>query len=77
MILLGADLPELSPDDQQALILVVLAIGFYLLPSLIAIVRFHHNFMAIAATNILLGWTFIGWAVALIWACTSPPPSRR
>jgi hypothetical protein len=29
------------------------------------------NAGAIVATNLLLGWTFIGWVVALIWSLTS------
>jgi hypothetical protein len=24
--------------------------------------------------NLFLGWTFIGWIVALIWAITAPAP---
>ena len=43
----------------------------YLLPTVISGMRHHQNGGAIFATNILLGWTFIGWAVALIWACSA------
>lgn len=42
----------------------------YFLPSIIAFMRGHHNRGAIIATNILLAWTGIGWAGALIWAMT-------
>lgn len=43
-------------------------IFFYFLPSYIAGVRRHKNFKSILLINILTGWTFLGWAAALIWA---------
>lgn len=49
-------------------------IGIYLLPTLIARGRHLPERGAIAALNILLGWTFLGWIVALIWAITAPAP---
>jgi hypothetical protein len=44
--------------------------GVYVLPSIIACLRGHRNAGAIVVLNILLGWSFIGWAVALIWSLT-------
>ncbi|MHA7686671.1 superinfection immunity protein [Corynebacterium evansiae] len=32
--------------------------------------RKHSNSGAIACLNIFLGWTFIGWVVALVWSFT-------
>ena len=46
--------------------LVVIAIG--LLPTIIAFARKHYNAIAITVVNILLGWTLIGWIIALVWA---------
>lgn len=43
----------------------------YFLPLFIAIMRKHNNTAAIAALNILLGWTFLGWVVAFVWSFTS------
>lgn len=60
------------------LFLVLLILAFIgLLPSVIAFVRRHHNRYAILVLNILLGWTLIGWAVALVWSLTAvwPKPS--
>jgi len=45
-----------------------------LTPSLVAGARHHHNGLAIFMLNLLLGWTVIGWVVALIWACTTSVP---
>jgi hypothetical protein len=43
----------------------------YLLPTVIAELRRHHQRGAIAVVNILLGWTVIGWVVALAMACSA------
>ena len=54
-----------------AFLVILLGWLFYIIPALIAALRWHNNRMAITATNLLLGWTFLGWATALIWALTS------
>jgi hypothetical protein len=56
-----------GPDVVVALV----AIGVYLLPTIIAGVRHSTRWTAIFALNLFLGWTFIGWIGALVWACTS------
>ena len=45
-------------------------LALYFLPTIIANVRSHRNTMAIVMVNIFLGWTFLGWVAALVWACT-------
>ena len=45
--------------------------AFYFLPSIIALIRKHRNESAIAILNLFLGWTFIGWVIALVWAFTA------
>ena len=52
--------------------IVLLTTGFiYFLPAVVATAREHHQRPAIAVLNLLLGWTLIGWALALVWACTA------
>jgi hypothetical protein len=58
-----------------ALVLLFLCLLFYFLPAVIARQRRHHNVSAIFLLTLLLGWTFIGWVVALVWAFTNPPQS--
>lgn len=55
----------------------------YFLPSIIAGLRKHPNGAAIGIVNTFLGWTLIGWVVALAWSVTStdkpaapPAPAR-
>lgn len=54
---------------------VVIILGLYLLPSLLAFVRGHRNKQALAKFNILGGWTIFGWIVALVWAVYAEPSS--
>jgi len=43
----------------------------YFLPTIIAILRQKTNTGSIFALNLFLGWSLIGWVVALIWALSS------
>ena len=53
------------------LIFIIFAsILLYFLPFLVAFGREHKNTTAIFFLNLLLGWTFVGWVVSLIWALT-------
>ena len=49
--------------------LIAVALLFYFAPSLVAIDR-QKNGLAILALNLFLGWTLVGWVVALVWALT-------
>lgn len=49
-------------------ILITILSGFYLLPAGIALWQGHPKTMPILLVNLLLGWTVIGWIVALLWA---------
>jgi len=42
--------------------------AFYFAPTFIALIRHHHNAVAIGMLNFFLGWTIIGWILALVWA---------
>jgi hypothetical protein len=39
-----------------------------MVPTIVASNRKHPQVGAICALNILLGWSFLGWVVALVWA---------
>jgi Superinfection immunity protein len=43
----------------------------YWLPTIIAIVRHTPSALGVAALNFFLGWTVIGWIMALVWALAS------
>ena len=51
----------------------VFAIGLYFLPAIIAAVRRTHNATGILLLNLFLGWTMVGWFIALVMAFCSAP----
>lgn len=53
-----------------SIVIAVLTIG-YMLPWMVAELRGKSNHWAVFALNLLLGWTLVGWAVALVMALTS------
>lgn len=62
-----------SADNETAirigsLVLVLACILIYFIPSIVGSRK--KNSGAIIALNLLLGWTLIGWVVALVWALT-------
>ena len=54
-----------------AVVLVVLAIYFF--PWIVANHRRHENQAALFCLNLFLGWTLVGWVIALVWALSRPP----
>lgn len=60
---------------MEGLILLVVFAGgilLYFLPLFVAGNRSVVHFPGIAILNLLLGWTLLGWVVALVWAVSSP-----
>jgi len=51
------------------LVLFILVVVLYFLPSIIAYKGDKKNKGAILALNIVAGWTFLGWVVAIVWSC--------
>ncbi len=47
--------------------------AIHFLPTIVAALRNSRNVVGIFLVNLFLGWTVIGWVVALIWAITSQP----
>jgi len=49
-------------------LIVLIVLMLYLLPAILANMRGHKNFASIFVLNIFLGWTFLGWVIALVWS---------
>lgn len=60
-----------SGENVGTFLVCVLVMFAYLIPAIVASSRKHTNAPAIIILNLLLGWTFIGWAIALVWAFTA------
>jgi hypothetical protein len=51
---------------MEILLFLILGLGVYFLPFIIG--YNHKNSASIFILNLLLGWTFVGWVIALVWA---------
>lgn len=51
-----------------------LPLAMYFLPSIIALARSKRDTLAIFMLNLFLGWSVIGWIVALVWAVKTDVP---
>lgn len=47
----------------------------YFIPTFVSLDRKSDKTLAIFFLNLLLGWTFIGWVVALVWSLALPKPT--
>jgi hypothetical protein len=56
----------------ESIFLLFIALGIYFFPSFEAFRREHRSASAILVLNIFLGWTFVGWVAALVWAFKRP-----
>lgn len=52
----------------------LVSLFLYFLPAFLA--RNKPEFTSILVLNILAGWTFIGWIIALVWALTAKPQAQ-
>lgn len=52
----------------------LVSLFLYFLPAFLA--RNKPEFTSILILNILAGWTFIGWIIALIWALSAKPQAQ-
>ncbi|MCD7785616.1 MAG: superinfection immunity protein [Oscillospiraceae bacterium] len=54
------------------IILLLIGLAVYFIPTIVAVKRDHPNKVAIICVNIFLGWSFLGWVVSLVWALKNP-----
>ena len=55
-------------DSLTIVILLLLILIIYMLPTLIAYSREHSRRAVVTVFNIFLGWTLLGWIVVFLWA---------
>ncbi|WP_455231166.1 superinfection immunity protein [Geopseudomonas aromaticivorans] len=63
-------------SNMEYLFLIAL-ICVYFIPGLVASSRDNPSAGGVWVINIFLGWTLLGWVVALAWAYASPSQSDR
>jgi hypothetical protein len=59
------------PGASEWLLLSLIIFPLYFLPTIIAKARKNSNTTGIFVLNLFLGWTFLGWIGAMIWAFSS------
>ena len=52
---------------------IILSVFAYFVPSIAAGLRSHPRLWPVFLVNLLLGWTFVGWFVAMAWAMKRYP----
>jgi len=81
VMVVGAFVASSTCDDQAAfntlfglaiLIGIIFSVLLYFVPYMVARSRSVENIAAVLLVNVLLGWCFLGWAVALIMAVVLP-----
>lgn len=70
--LLSAD-PSLEIEMNETTV-ILLIVGAYFLPLLIAVLRGVPNTGSVFVINLFFGWTLIGWVVSLAMALRSKSP---
>lgn len=58
-------------------VLILVALAIYFAPFIMAICRDHASLGTLLVVNLLLGWTVVGWIVALIWAASGQSTRDR
>jgi hypothetical protein len=54
-------------------VMIVVLVLVYALPTIVASARTPHKKTVIVLVNLFLGWSVLGWLIAMIWAATNPP----
>lgn len=58
-------------SDGAVLLFVIVSLAIYFVPAIVAFSRQHHQKAAILVLNLFLGWSGLGWIVALVWSFTA------
>ncbi len=56
------------------LILLLVSLVIYFYPSFLG--RYKENFTSILLLNLFLGWTLVGWVIALVWATSKDDKTK-
>ena len=66
-------------DKQSVFILfgVLIFVWIVFIPTYIAYYKKKQNRFAIFILNLFLGWTFVGFVVALVWSLTKEPEANK
>lgn len=71
--------PNEDSNEGMSMIVIIGTIAFliYFLPGIVASLNGHKNTTAVCVLNLFLGWTLLGWVVALVWACCNTDKKEK
>ena len=75
LVLLLTGFCWLTAAGIRGMLPIGLILALYFAPAIEAHRRKHRNRGAIRVLNLLLGWTVLGWVIALVWACSKDTES--
>jgi hypothetical protein len=52
---------------MEVFVFILIVLAIYFLPLTVALIRNTKRFAGILLLNLFLGWTIIGWVIALVW----------
>lgn len=61
-------------EQIASLLVFAIVTALYFVPTIVAGMRKKRNLVSIGLLNFFLGWTVIGWIIALIWAFAHEDP---
>ena len=67
-----ADFSSVVGSILLFILLPLLALSVYFFPSIVGWKKKHKDILAIFVLNLFLGWTLLGWVIALVWAVKKP-----
>lgn len=57
-----------EPGALWGFVVFIVLLVIYFAPAILAFDAKHKDRVAIMVLNLFLGWTFVGWVIALVWA---------
>lgn len=66
----------MTGEEAHGAVVALVLLCVYFVPTIVASSRRHADRNAILVLNLFLGWTFVGWVIALVWAVKSKPTNN-
>ncbi len=82
MLILAADTASTAGAGGASMLPIIiigalLGLSLYFIPTIVAFKKDHINKIGILVLNVFLGWSFIGWVIALIWSVMKKNTSTK
>ncbi len=69
-------MPDIAQGFSRVSVMVIITVAIYILPTMLAWKRQSSRRWRITLINLLLGWTVVGWIVAMVMTFAYEPPPQ-